>query len=52
MLAWGFFEMENIRSLDCMPSLAIKAMTANFLSGMSTLSDYKLNLLTSDLRFS
>ena len=46
MLACGFFEMENIRYLDCMPSLAIKAVMANFSSGMSTLNDSELNLWT------
>ena len=44
MLAGGFFEIENIRSLDCMSSLAIKVVMANFSSGMSTLSDSELNL--------
>ena len=37
--------MENIRSLDCLPSLAIKAMMANFSSGMSTLCDSELKPL-------
>ena len=46
MLAWGFFEMENIRSLDCMPSLAIKAVMGNFSYGMSTFNDSELNLWT------
>ena len=46
MFALGFFEMENIRSLDCMPSPAIKAMMANFSSEMSTLNDSELNLWT------
>ena len=46
MLACGFFEMENIRSLDCLPSLAIKAVMVNFSSGMSTLNDSELNLWT------
>ena len=46
MLAKGFFEMENIRSLDYMPSPAIRAVMANFSSGMSTLNDFKLNLWT------
>ena len=44
MLALGFFEMENIRSLDCMPSSAIKALITNFSSGMSTFNDSELNL--------
>ena len=35
--------MENIRSLDCMPSSAIEAVMANFSSGMSTLNDSELN---------
>ena len=39
-------EMENIRSLDCMPSPAIKVMMANFSSGMSTFNDSELNLWT------
>ena len=38
--------MENIRSLDCMPSQAIKAVMANFSSEMSTLNDSELNLWT------
>ena len=38
--------MENIRSLDCMPSVVIKAVMANLSSGMSTLNDYELNLWT------
>ena len=46
MLARGFFEMENIRSLDCMPSPAIKAVLTNFSSRMSTLNDSELNLWT------
>ena len=44
MLACGFFEIENIRSLGCTPSLAIKEMMANFSFGMSTLNDSELNL--------
>ena len=44
MFSRGFFEMENIRSLDCMHNPAIKAMMANFSSGMSTLNDSELNL--------
>ena len=43
MLAWGFFKMENIRYFDCMPSPTIKAVMANFSSGMSTLNDSELN---------
>ena len=35
--------MENIRSFDCMPSPAIKAVMANFSSVMSTLNDSELN---------
>ena len=46
MLAWGFFEMENIRYLDCMPSPTIKEVMVNFSSGMSTLNDSELNLWT------
>ena len=38
--------MENIMSLDCMPSSAIKAVMANFSSGMCNLSDFELNLWT------
>ena len=44
MLACGFFEMENIRSLDCMPSPAIKEVMANFSFGMSTFNDSEMNL--------
>ena len=36
--------MENIRSLDCMPSPAIKAVMSNFSFGMSTLNEFELNL--------
>ena len=46
MLAYGFFEMENIRSLDCMPSPTIKVVMENFSSGMSTFNDSELNLWT------
>ena len=46
MLTYGFFEMENIRSFDCTPSPAMKAMMANFSSGMSTFNDSALNLWT------
>ena len=46
MLTREFFEMENIRSLDCMPSPGIKAVMANFSSGMFTLNDSELNLWT------
>ena len=42
----SLFEMENIRSLDCMPNPAMKAVMANFSSKMSTLNDSKLNLWT------
>ena len=38
--------MENIRSLDYMPSLAIKEVMTNFSSGMSTRNDSELNLWT------
>ena len=44
MLPCGFFEMENIRSFDCMPSSAIKVVVENFSSGMSTLNVSTLNL--------
>ena len=44
MLALRFFEMENIKSLDCTPSLAIKAVIVNFSSGISTFRDSALNL--------
>ena len=44
MLALGFFEMENIKSLDCTPSPAMKAVIANFSSGISTFKDSTLNL--------
>ena len=37
--------MENIISLDCLPSPAIKTMMANFSSGMSTLCDSELKPL-------
>ena len=36
--------MENIRSLDCMPSPAIKVVMENFSSKMSTFNDSELNL--------
>ena len=38
--------MENIRSLDCMPSPTIKAVMVNFSSEMSNLNDSELNLWT------
>ena len=38
--------MENIRSLDCMPSPAIKAVMENFSYGISTFNDSELNLWT------
>ena len=49
MLAWGFFEIENIRSFDCSPSLAMKAVMANFSPRISTFSDSVLifELMTS-----
>ena len=46
MLALGFFEMDNIRSLDYMPSLAIKAVMTSFSFRMSTFNDSELNLWT------
>ena len=45
MLSRGFFEMENIRSLSCMPSPAIKAVMENFSSGMSTFNDSRIEPL-------
>ena len=44
MLAKGFFEIENIKSFDCTPSPAMKAVMANFSSGISTFNDSALNL--------
>ena len=44
MLARGFFEIENIKSFDCTPSPAMKAVMANFSSGISTFNDSALNL--------
>ena len=38
--------MENIKSFDCTPSLAMKAVMANFSSGKSTFKDSALNLWT------
>ena len=46
MLTRGFFEMENIRSFDYTPNSAMKAVMANFSSGMSTFNDSVLNLWT------
>ena len=46
MVACGFFEMENIRSLDYTPNPAMKAVMANFSSGISTFIDSALNLWT------
>ena len=46
MLTYGFFEIENIRSFDCTPSPAMKAVMANFSSRMSTFNDSALNLWT------
>ena len=46
MVACGFFEMEKIRSFDCTPSSAMKAVMANFSSGTSTFKDSMLNLWT------
>ena len=46
MLAWGFFEMENLRSFDCTPNPAMNAVIANFSSGMSIFRDSALNLCT------
>ena len=46
MVTCGFFEMENIRSFDCTPSPAMKAVMANFSSETSTFKDFVLNLWT------
>ena len=46
MLAWGFFEMKNIRSFDCTPNPAKNAVIANFSSGMFIFKDSALNLCT------
>ena len=35
--------MENIKSFDCTPSPAMKAVMANFSYGMSTFNDSVLN---------
>ena len=52
MLACGFFEIENIRSLDCIPNPAMKAVMANFSSGTSIFRDSVLNLCTYDFKLS
>ena len=44
MLSCGFFEMENIKSFSFTPNPAMKAVIANFSSGMSTFRDSALNL--------
>ena len=46
MFAYGFLEMENIKSFDCTPNPAMNADIANFLSGISTFKDSALNLWT------
>ena len=46
MLAWGFLEMENIKSFDWTPRPAMNAVIANFSSGISTFRDSALNLWT------
>ena len=46
MLAYGFLEMENIKSFDCTPNPAMNAVIANFSSGISTFKDSALNLWT------
>ena len=46
MLAWGFLEMENIRSFDCTPNPAMNEVIENFSSGMSIFRDSTLNLCT------
>ena len=43
MLAWGFLEMENIKSFDCIPNPAMNVVIANFSSGISTFRDSDLN---------
>ena len=45
MLTYGFFEMENIRSFDYTPSPIMKAVMANFSSGISTFSEALLWVL-------
>ena len=52
MLACGFFEIENIRSLDCIPNPAMKTVMANFSSGTSIFRDSVLNLCTYDFKIS
>ena len=44
MLAWGFLEMENIKSFDCTLNPAMNAVIANFSSSISTFRDSALNL--------
>ena len=46
MLAWGFLEMENIKSFDWTPKPAMNAVIANFSLGTSTFKDSALNLCT------
>ena len=46
MLAWGFLEMENIKSFDRTPKPTMNAVIANFSSGISTFRDSALNLWT------
>ena len=46
MFAYGFLEVENIKSSDCIPNPAMNAVIANFSSGMSTFKDSALNLWT------
>ena len=52
MLACGFFEIENIRSFDCTPNPATKAVIANFSSGTSIFRDSALNLCMYDFKLS
>ena len=52
MLAWGFLEMENIKSLDWIPKPTMNAVIVNFSSGISTFRDSALNLWTWVLRVS
>ena len=44
MLAYGFLDMENIKSFDYTPNPAMNTVIANFSSGISTFKDSALNL--------
>ena len=46
MIAYGFLDMENIKSFDYTPNPAMNAVIANFSSGISTFKDSALNLWT------